>query len=137
MVKVVVVGGGWSGCGAAIAAAKAGADVTLLERADMLLGTGLVGGYHEETTVVSPLPRSALPWAVMSCLTPPMPATRHKLDFPGHKHASLYDVAKIEPAVEKKLTEAGVKWHLEARFTDVVMDGKTIKAVKTEGRHHL
>ena len=43
MVKVVVVGGGWSGCGAAIAAAKAGAQVTLLERTDMLLGTGLVG----------------------------------------------------------------------------------------------
>ena len=42
--KVVVVGGGWSGCAAALSARKQGAEVTLLERTDMLLGTGLVGG---------------------------------------------------------------------------------------------
>jgi glycine/D-amino acid oxidase-like deaminating enzyme len=42
--KVVVVGGGWSGCGAALSAAKQGAEVVLIERTDMLLGTGLVGG---------------------------------------------------------------------------------------------
>ena len=44
MVKIAVVGGGWSGCAAALAAAKAGAEVILFERTDMLLGTGLVGG---------------------------------------------------------------------------------------------
>ena len=45
MSKVIVVGGGWAGCAAALAAKKAGAkSVTLLERTDMLLGTGLVGG---------------------------------------------------------------------------------------------
>jgi hypothetical protein len=59
--------------------------------------------------------------------------SRHRnMEFPGHKHASLYDVAKIEPAVQKKLNQAGVKWVLEARFSDVVMDGRIIKAVKTE-----
>ena len=42
--KIVVIGGGWAGCAAALTAEKAGADVTLLERTDMLLGTGLVGG---------------------------------------------------------------------------------------------
>ena len=42
--KVIIVGGGWSGCAAAVAAQKQGAAVTLIERADMLLGTGLVGG---------------------------------------------------------------------------------------------
>ena len=42
--KVVVVGGGWAGCGAALAAGKQGAEVVLIERTDMLLGTGLVGG---------------------------------------------------------------------------------------------
>jgi len=44
MAKVVVVGGGWAGCGAALAARKAGCEVELFERTDMLLGTGLVGG---------------------------------------------------------------------------------------------
>jgi NADPH-dependent 2,4-dienoyl-CoA reductase/sulfur reductase-like enzyme len=42
--RVIVVGGGWGGCAAAAAARKAGAEVVLIERADMLLGTGLVGG---------------------------------------------------------------------------------------------
>nr|MBP8697373.1 FAD-dependent oxidoreductase [Syntrophobacterales bacterium] len=42
--KVVVVGAGWAGCAAALAARKQGAEVTLVERTDMLLGTGLVGG---------------------------------------------------------------------------------------------
>ena len=42
--KVVVVEGGWSGCAAALSASKQGAEVTLLEQTDMLLGTGLVGG---------------------------------------------------------------------------------------------
>ena len=42
--KVVIVGGGWSGCAAALAARKQGAEATIVERTDMLLGTGLVGG---------------------------------------------------------------------------------------------
>lgn len=44
MGRVVVIGGGWAGCAAAYGAAKAGARTVLLERTDMLLGTGLVGG---------------------------------------------------------------------------------------------
>ena len=44
MYKVVIIGGGWSGCAAALAARKAGAEVTLLEKTDMLLGLGNVGG---------------------------------------------------------------------------------------------
>jgi NADPH-dependent 2,4-dienoyl-CoA reductase/sulfur reductase-like enzyme len=42
--RVVVVGGGWGGVSAAVSAKNAGADVVVLERTDMLLGTGLVGG---------------------------------------------------------------------------------------------
>lgn len=42
--NVVIAGGGWSGCAAAVAARKSGAEVVLHERTDMLLGTGLVGG---------------------------------------------------------------------------------------------
>jgi len=42
--KIIVIGGGWSGCAAALVASKQGADVVLIERTDMLLGTGLVGG---------------------------------------------------------------------------------------------
>ena len=42
--KVVVVGGGWAGCAAAITARKAGAEVHIYEKTDLLLGLGNVGG---------------------------------------------------------------------------------------------
>ena len=42
--KVVVIGGGWSGCAAAITAKKAGAEVHIYEKTDLLLGLGNVGG---------------------------------------------------------------------------------------------
>ena len=44
MPRIVVIGGGWAGCAAALSARAAGADVVVLERTDCLLGTGLVGG---------------------------------------------------------------------------------------------
>lgn len=36
--KVVIVGAGWAGISAAVAASQAGAEVIVLERTDMLLG---------------------------------------------------------------------------------------------------
>ena len=44
MSRVVVVGGGLAGCGAALAAAKAGVQVTLVERTDMLIGVAVSAG---------------------------------------------------------------------------------------------
>ncbi len=46
MKRVIVVGGGWSGVSAAICAKKAGADVILIEKTDLLLGAGNVGGIY-------------------------------------------------------------------------------------------
>ena len=42
--KVLVIGGGWSGISSAISAKKAGADVHLFEKTDLLLGLGNIGG---------------------------------------------------------------------------------------------
>ena len=44
MTKVVIIGGGWAGCAAAVTAKKAGAEVVIIERTDLLLGLGNVGG---------------------------------------------------------------------------------------------
>ena len=44
MIKVIIVGAGWAGVAAAITAKKAGADVHLFEKTDLLLGLGNVGG---------------------------------------------------------------------------------------------
>lgn len=132
MVKVVVVGGGWAGSAAAITAAKAGAEVTLLERTDMLLGTGLVGGIMRNNGRFVATEES-IAMGAYELFDAVDETARHKnLDFPGHKHATLYDVAKIEPAVRRKLAAAGVEVHTQARFKDVEMDGKKIVAVITE-----
>ena len=44
MAKVVVIGGGWSGVAAAVRAVKSGAEAVILEKTDLLLGLGNVGG---------------------------------------------------------------------------------------------
>lgn len=44
MARIAVVGGGFAGCGAAAAAARAGVEVTLIERSDSLGGLGQAGG---------------------------------------------------------------------------------------------
>lgn len=127
--KVVIVGGGWSGCAAAVSAIKGGADVTLLERADMLLGTGLVGGimrnngrYTATEECIAMGGGEIFKIIDVNC--------RHKnIEFPGHKHASLYDIAKTPVAVRNYIEEIGVKLVLKSRVTKVEMDGKTILSV--------
>ncbi len=113
--KIVVVGGGWAGCAAALAAAKSGAEVTLLERTDMLLGTGLVGGIMRNNArftaaeEMTALGGGELFGLADACL-------RHKsVSFAGHEHADLYDIAHMPGAVEKRLAKAGVKVVMPAR----------------------
>ena len=126
--KVIIDGGGWAGCAAALAAKHAGCDVELFERTDMLLGTGLVGGIMRNNgrfTAAEEMIAMGGGDLFKICDA----NTRHKnIDFPGHKHASLYDVATIEPAVRKALLNAGVKIHLMSRVSDVLAEqGRVIK----------
>ncbi len=54
----------------------------------------------------------------------------HKnIDFPGHKHAYLYDVTKIEPAVRELLLSLGVILKLQKRAVDVVKEDGYIRAI--------
>jgi S-adenosylmethionine/arginine decarboxylase-like enzyme len=56
--------------------------------------------------------------------------TRHKnIEFTGHKHANLYDVFLIEPAVRKALLKTGVTIRLQARVRDIEPQGCTITKV--------
>jgi len=129
MTKVVVVGGGWAGTAAAITAAKAGAQVQLLERCDMFLGTGLVGGIMRNNGRFTATEES-IAMGGRELFDAVDETARHRnIEFPGHKHATLYDVAKIEPAVRRKLEAAGVEYKLQCRITDVKMDGKKIVSV--------
>lgn len=120
MYKVVVIGGGWSGCAAALAARNAGAEVTLLEKTDLLLGLGNVGGIMRNNGRFTAAEENiALGAGELFAVTDR--CSRHiNIDFPGHKHASLYDVTMVEPNVRRLLREKGVDVKLMARAVDVV-----------------
>ncbi|MGI6285455.1 FAD-dependent oxidoreductase [Neomoorella humiferrea] len=133
MPRVVVVGGGWAGCAAALAARRAGAEVILLERTDMLLGTGLVGGIMRNNGRFTAAEEMiAMGGGELFALCDRVARHRH-VDFPGHRHAWLYDVARIEPLVRQTLAEAGVVIHFLGRVTAVKTAGESIEAVVTEG----
>lgn len=132
MVKIVVAGGGWSGCAAALAAVRAGAAVTLLERTDMLLGTGLVGGIFRNNGRFTAAEEAIAMGGGDFFLTMDAHARHRNIEFPGHRHASLYDVTKIEPAILHLLRQAGVEVRKRVRAVDVVKYGKTVRALLLE-----
>ncbi|BBB92986.1 MAG TPA: FAD-dependent oxidoreductase [Methylomusa anaerophila] len=133
MPTVVVIGGGWAGCGAAVAAKKAGAEkVVLLERTDMLLGTGLVGGIMRNNGRFTAT-EEAYALGGGDLFDAVEEAARHRnIEFPGHLHVTLYDVARIEPAVRKVLDKYGIIYNTQVRVRDITMNGAQIKSVITD-----
>lgn len=129
MAKVVIVGGGWAGTGAAVAAVQAGAEVVVLERTDMLLGTGLVGGIMRNNGRWTATEEAIAMGLGDIFHVVDEVATHKNINFPGHNHATLYSVAKIEPAIKKMLEAKGVQLRMKSRVKDVVMDGKKIVSV--------
>ncbi|WP_084281310.1 FAD-dependent oxidoreductase [Alkaliphilus transvaalensis] len=130
MAKIVIIGGGWAGCAAAITAKKAGGDVHLYERTDMLLGLGNVGGIMRNNGRYTAAEECELLGAG-ELIKITDECARHKdLAFPGHKHASLYDVTIIEPKVRKLLLDMGINLYLQHRVTDVEKKGQRITAIK-------
>ncbi|WP_371370858.1 FAD-dependent oxidoreductase [Sporomusa aerivorans] len=133
MARVIVVGGGWAGCSAAVSAKKAGIDeVILLERTDMLLGTGLVGGIMRNNGRFTAT-EEAIAMGGGDIFEAVDQVARHRnIEFPGHKHATLYDVARMEPAARRVLERYGVKYDLMARVRDITMEDQKIKSVITD-----
>jgi hypothetical protein len=128
-VRVIIVGGGWSGTAASISATKQGAEVHLLERTDMLLGTGLVGGimmnngrFTAAKEMVAMSGGELFQIIDQNCL-------HRNIEFPGHHHASLYNVATMEPLVKMYLLNLKVAILLWTRVDDVEMEGTRIRAV--------
>ena len=135
MNKIVVIGGGWSGIAASISARNAGAEVTLLEKTDMILGLGNVGGIMRNNGRFTAAEENiALGADELFALTDRL--SRHvNIDFPGHKHASLYDVIKMEPAVRRLLKEKGIEILTLSRATGVHRSGRILTAVElADGR---
>ena len=127
--QVVVVGGGWAGCAAALAAGRAGLDVTLIERTNMLLGSGLVGGIFKNNGRLTALEE-------LRCLgggdiiKVMEDCARHtNLSFPGHVHASLYDVEVIEASIRDLILREGIRLLLESRVVDAHTVGTRVVGV--------
>jgi hypothetical protein len=127
--KIVIVGGGWSGCAAALTAVKKGAEVVLLERTDMLLGTGLVGGIFRNNGRFTAAEEAIAMGGGELFQVMDANALHAGVEFPGHAHSSLYSVARIEPAVRRLLLERGVSPLFRSRVIDVEMEGRRITAV--------
>ncbi|KAA3639175.1 MAG: FAD-dependent oxidoreductase [Armatimonadetes bacterium] len=131
--RVVVIGGGWSGAAAAHAAYMAGADsVVLVERTDYLLGTGLVGGIMRNNGRFTAAEEMiAMGGGLMFEICDEV-SIHKNFDFPGHKHASLYDVTAIEPAVNKALVEEGIEVKLIHRVTKINISDGSINSIHME-----
>lgn len=129
MTKVIIIGGGWAGCSASLSAKKAGAEVTLIEKTDMLIGLGNVGGIMRNNGRYTATEENIyLGASKLFEITDN--ASRHKnVDFPGHKHASLYDVTRVEPEVRKLLKDMGINVLLMSRANDIVIEDRKIKGI--------
>jgi hypothetical protein len=127
--KVVIVGAGWSGCAASLTARKQGAEVVLIERTDMLLGTGLVGGIMRNNGRFTAAEEIIAMSGGELFLLADQNSLHRNIDFPGHHHASLYNVATMEPLVKRFLLQKGIKIHLTTRIEDLEKEGTRIKAV--------
>lgn len=126
---VTVVGGGWSGCAAAIAAKKAGADVKLIEKTDLLLGLGNVGGImrnngrYTASEELIDLGGGDLIDITDKC------ARHTNISFPGHEHANLYDVNIIEGITRRYIEDMGIEVHTISRVSDVEVVDKKIEGI--------
>lgn len=136
VVKVVVIGGGFSGCAAAISAIKAAAEVVLLERTDMLSGAGLrAGRMNYNGKLVAAEEAKALGCgeifeALESILL-------HRGNIVDEEHGYVYDTAKVDPIMRKVMRDAGAEICLEGRAIDVQKRDGLVEAIILDGGERL
>ncbi|MGB8450826.1 MAG: FAD-dependent oxidoreductase [Anaerocolumna sp.] len=129
--NIIITGGGWAGCSAAYSARKQGANVVLLERTDSLLGTGLVGGIMRNNGRFTAT-EEMIAMGGGDIFKVIDENCRHKnIRFPGHEHASLYDIAKTPVAISNYLKEIGVGVKLQERVVKAQVDNGVIKSIET------
>ncbi|WP_459836571.1 FAD-dependent oxidoreductase [Clostridium carnis] len=127
--KVIIVGAGWAGCAAAVTAKKAGAEVHLFEKTDLLLGLGNVGGIMRNNGRWT-ASEELIDLGAGDLINVVDDSARHKdIEFPGHKHATLYDVNIIEGNVSEYLKKMGINIYTESRVKDIKIDGNKIKGI--------
>ena len=129
MAKIIIVGGGWAGCSAAIAARKTGAEVLLIERTDLLLGLGNVGGIMRNNGRFTATEETIAMGAGELFDITDRYSVHRNVDFPGHRHGSFYDPEEVEPAVGRLLQDMGVDVKLPCRITEVHTKNNYIESI--------
>lgn len=132
MAKVVVIGGGWAGCAAAISASKAGAQVVILEKTDLLIGLGNVGGIMRNNGRYTACEEAMYLGASELFTLTDDNSTHKNVNFPGHNHATIYNVLKIEPPVRKLIKDMGIEVKIMSRVVDVDCEKNILRAVILE-----
>lgn len=96
------------------------------------LGTGLVGGIFRNNGRYTAAEECIAMGAGDLFTVMEAVATHKNMDFPGHKHATLYNIYKIEPAVKKLLLSRGIKLLMADPAVKTEYEGDTITAVITK-----
>jgi hypothetical protein len=132
MAKVSVIGGGFAGCGAAATAARAGLEVTLIERTDSLGGLGLAGGSnrmsgqytaHEEIIAMGA-------GDIVKMLD--AETIFVQMELPGQRHVNMYNCQTIDKRLDEGLRDLGVNIRYRTRINKVRMSGDSVEAVIAE-----
>ena len=128
--RVIVVGGGFSGIAAAIAANKAGAQATLLERTDMLSGAGLRAArlYHNLKIVGGEEAKALGGGEVFEALESILLHRGNIIDEVG---AFIYNTVLVDTTMRKLVEASGVELHMESRAVEVEKENGALKAVTT------
>ena len=135
--EVVVVGGGLGGVAAAIAAARVGASVVLVEANGFLGGVATAGLccslFNCLFTRERELKIHGIPLEIADTL-----ATRAGgpgMSWRKHKGHVIYDVEKAKLVLAELLEEAGVEVRLNAPLTDVISKNGKAEAVVVSGKN--
>jgi len=127
--KIVVIGGGWSGCAAALRRPQTRRAGRFDRTHRHAAGNRLVGGIMRNNGRFTGRRGDDLHGRRRAIRThrPECLASRDRI--PGHRHSNLYSVARMEPMVRNFLLSKGVSIHCQMRVTDVEMSAGAMRAV--------
>lgn len=126
--RVVIVGAGFSGCGAAVGAAKAGAEVVLLERMDFVVACGIRAGRmnYNGKLVAAEEAKALGAGDIFEALES---IILHRGNIIDEENGYVYNTILVDSAIRRVLQVMGVDLRLESRATNVVKESDSIKAV--------
>ncbi|MBI2305608.1 MAG: FAD-dependent oxidoreductase [Chloroflexi bacterium] len=131
MVHIVVIGGGFAGCAAAVTSARLGARVTLLEKMNSLSGLGPLTGHlitwvaREETRLMGGGGKDCI--EALEKL-----AIFYQPEFELPQGNIIFDVTKVEETMYQVVQAAGVEIRLRSRAVDVVKKNHRVEGIILE-----